>query len=327
VRQVQKTLDRLHELVTGERIARFSLREYATSWLKGKKHETAASTMDFCQKSVAKMLAFFNVRCDLPITEIRREDLIAYRAHLAESLAPKTANHHLKCLKMVLKAARRDGLIADDPGEFISGVKRESGQTAKRPFTREELQRVLTVCDREWRSMVLFALYLGQRLSDIAALRWSNIDKERGEIRLTTSKTGRMLILPLARALRKHIDSLEIPSDGGPIHPRASTIIKANGRAALLSNQFSDILAAAGLRAYQPHHHSQGKGRSGRRTGNALTFHSLRHTCTSWLHEAGVPQSVAMSFVGHGSPEINQHYVTVGDESLRRAADSLPDVA
>src|ERR1700752_5232308 len=56
VRQVQKTLDRLHELVTGERIARFSLREYATSWLKGKKHETAASTMDFYQKSVAKML-------------------------------------------------------------------------------------------------------------------------------------------------------------------------------------------------------------------------------------------------------------------------------
>jgi integrase len=324
-RQVQKVLDHLHELITGEPIARTSLREYATSWLKGKKHETAASTLDFYQKSVSKMLGFFKVRVDLPITEINREDLIAYRAHLAETLAPKTANHHLKCAKMVLKAAHRDGLIADDPGEFIAGVKRESGGTKKRPFTQEELKRVLAVCDPEWRSMVLFALYLGQRLSDIATLRWSAIDKERGQIRLTTNKTNTMLILPLTRGLRKHIEIMEVTD--GPIHPRACKIAETNGRAALLSNQFSDILAAAGVAALSAAPPQPGQRKSGRRTANALTFHSLRHTCTSWLHEAGVPPSVAMSFVGHGSSEINQHYVTVGDDSLRRAADSLPDVA
>jgi len=41
---------------------------------------------------------------------------------------------------------------------------------------------------------------------------------------------------------------------------------------------------------------------------------------------AGVPQSVAMSFVGHDSAQSNQHYATVGDEALRRAADLLPDI-
>lgn len=324
-RQIQKTLDHLQELITGEPVARLSLREYAASWLKGKKDKTASSTLDFYSKSVSKMLEFFKVKSNMPITELRREDLIGYRAHLAETLAPKTATHHLKCCKMLLKAALRDGLIPENPAEFVTGVKHESGGSIKRPFTRDELGRVLAVCDQEWRSMVLFGLYIGQRLSDIARLRWFDIDLRRGEIRLTTSKTDRVMVLPIAPPLRKHIESLEMAE--GAIHPRAFEIVKSNKRAALLSNQFSDILAQAGLRAYQPHHVSQGKGRGGRRTANALTFHSLRHTCTSWLHEAGVPQSVAKSFVGHDSAASNQIYVTVGDKALRDAADLLPDVA
>jgi hypothetical protein len=58
-------------------------------------------------------------------------------------------------------------------------------------------------------------------------------------------------------------------------------IVKANGRTALLSNQFSDILAAAGLRAYQPHHHSQGKERGSRR-GCQRAYLSQS---ASYLHE------------------------------------------
>ena len=43
------------------------------------------------------------------------------------------------------------------------------------------------------------------------------------------------------------------------------------------------------------------------------------------LRDAGVPQSVAMGFAGHTSPEINNAYTYTGIESLRRAADVLPD--
>ena len=45
--------------------------------------------------------------------------------------------------------------------------------------------------------------------------------------------------LPLAPALRKHIDGKEVPDDHGPIHPLAFRIVtKSNGRVAQLSNQF-----------------------------------------------------------------------------------------
>jgi integrase len=83
--------------------------------------------------------------------------------------------------------------------------------------------------------------------------------------------------------------------------------------------------ATRGLRP-KATHTSQGKGRGARRIAHALSFHSLRHTTTSLLRDAGVSQSVAMGFVGHASPAINQQYTHVGNEALRKAADSLPDL-
>jgi integrase len=168
--------------------------------------------------------------------------------------------------------------------------------------------------------MVLFGLYLGPpRLRDVAILHWSAINKERWEIRIAPSKKGERMTRPIGPPLRKHIESLEVPPEGGPIHRRAFAIVQKDVRVATLSNRFSKILAAAGLRAYQPHHVSQGKGRGGRRALNELSFHSLRHTCVSWFKAAGGSQSEAVAFVGHASPEINQHYTHVDDDSLRRS--------
>jgi integrase len=54
------------------------------------------------------------------------------------------------------------------------------------------------VASDEWRSMILFGLYSGQRLGDVATLRWNNIDLVRDELRLSTRKTGKTIILRLA---------------------------------------------------------------------------------------------------------------------------------
>jgi integrase len=38
------------------------------------------------------------------------------------------------------------------------------------------VRAILNLADEEWRSMILFGLYTGQRLGDIASLRWNNVD-------------------------------------------------------------------------------------------------------------------------------------------------------
>jgi integrase len=55
--------------------------------------------------------------------------------------------------------------------------------------------------------MILFGLYTGQRLGDIATPRWNNLDLARGELRLSTRKTGKAIVLPLAASLRKQIET------------------------------------------------------------------------------------------------------------------------
>jgi integrase len=84
---------------------------------------------------------------------------------------------------MMFKSARRDSVITEDPTEFVEPVRRERASKIKRPFTLAELRSILELASDEWCSMILFGLYSGQRLGDVATLRWSNIDLLRNELR------------------------------------------------------------------------------------------------------------------------------------------------
>ncbi len=118
-------------------------------------------------------------------------------------------NHGVKFLRMVFRAAREDATIADNPAEFVRVVRPADGRKGRRPFTLPELRAVLSVADEEWRSMILFGLYSGQRLGDVARLTWANLDLQAGELRLSTAKTGKRIIQPLAGPLKS---SCRIPS-------------------------------------------------------------------------------------------------------------------
>ena len=71
---------------------------------------------------------------------------------------------------------------------------------------------------------------------------------------------------------------------------------------------------------------SPGIGRTGKRAGIDLSFHSLRHTAVSLLKDAGVPDAVVMALVGHESTAISHRYTHVGKEALARAAKTFPEI-
>jgi integrase len=93
----------------------------------------------------------------------------------------------------------------------------------------------------------------------------------------------------------------------------------------MLSRQFSELLAQAGLRE-KTTHVGRGKTRSVRREVNALSFHSLRRTATTLLHEAGVAGAVAQALIGHDSEQIHNDYINVGREALKNAVATLPAI-
>jgi integrase len=277
------------------------------------------------RKSLAKFVEFLGRRADDPIGEITQQDIVAFRNKLVPKVAAKTANHDLKALKMLFKSARRDCVLVENSAEFVDTIRRRA-TTLKRGFKIDEVRAILNVADDEWRSMVLFGLYTGQRLSDIASLRWANIDLPGGKLRLVTRKTGKTMILPIAAPLRRLLESIPTTDNpNAPVHPRAFAILERQGKSANLSNQFGDLLARAGLRQKKDHK-GHAKGRAARRQIEQLSFHSLRRTATTLLHQAGVPAAVAQAMIGHDSEAIHQHYVSVGRTALEQAAASLPDL-
>jgi integrase len=325
--QVRRVISRLHGEITGESLPCSSVSAFVSAWLAEKKG-TAASTQTFYKNSTKKFLLHLGPVANEELSMIAKDHVLAFRNEMLETLSPKAVNHHLKVVKMVFRSARRDGYIIDDPSEFVETVREKTG-TAKRrrPFTLDEVRAVFAVADDEWRSMILFGLYTGQRLGDIARLTWANVDLGRNEIRLVTQKTGASLLIPMAPPLREHVDSLPTPDsrpDEAPLHPKAFALLVQKGKTGTLSNRFADLLALAGLREKKPHRASTGEGRAGRHQLEALSFHSLRHTAVTFLKEAGIPAAVVQKFIGHESSQISDLYTSVGTESLTKAATAFP---
>ncbi|MGB7768750.1 MAG: tyrosine-type recombinase/integrase [Verrucomicrobiia bacterium] len=130
----------------------------------------------------------------------------------------------------------------------------------------------------------------------------------------------------MAAPLLNHIKKLSIPdASDAPLFPHAYDTVRQQGRTGSLSNQFHNILVAAGL-ANKRSHHSTGKGRNGSREQNEISFHSLRHTTTSLLKAAGVSDAVTREIVGHDSPAVSKQYTHIPTDTLREAANKLPNI-
>ena len=319
---VRRVIEDIHEEITGESLEGKSVRDVVSEFLDAKKQEVAENSLTAYSQATRLFLGFLEDRADMPISQVARADIVGFRNHQMKSVSARTANNRLKCLRMVFRAARQEGLILEDPTEFVKAAKQKA-PAQKRVFTKKELGLTLDAADDEWRSMILFGLYTGQRLSDIALLDRSSIDLQKQTICLQTKKTGRRQIIPIAGPLLKHIKANLARAGSGPVHPRAHKTITSKGISAPLSRQFAEILEKAGLRMTR---HQLAKQKGMQRNKPNLSFHCLRHTTTTWLHEAGVPAAVAQELVGHDSEAMHQIYVNVGEKALAEAAEKLPEV-
>jgi integrase len=320
--------------VSGREFGAGSLRGFADSWVRGLQTHLGSRSYPKYRSAVQAFLTFLGKVADRDLIGFGPRDdilIIQFRDHLAERLAPGSVNDILKIVKQLFKTASQRFKI-ESPAHFVPGVRENTADAVKRrAFTLPELGRILrTAHGSEWYGIVLAGLYTGQRLSDLALLRWENVDLARSEIALTTRKTNRRVLIPIAAPLLDHL--LKIPASDDAkafVFPRAAAQLKRSREehSGGLSNQFREILFSAGLVQRRSHKKAKdGGGRAARRRSSEISFHSLRHTATSLLKSAGVPQSVVMDIVGHESKAVSQIYTHVGEAEKRQAIDAMPSV-
>ncbi len=308
---------------SGAPVERKTVREHFTSWLKAFESEQSEGTFVRYQGITESFLGFLGAKAGTNLAALKADDVERYRDHLQDLVAPSTVNTHLKVIRVGLERAVKQGIFDRNPARLVDNLD-TSDRHERRAFTLPELRKLLAVCGDDWKTAVMTGIYTGLRLGDIQALTWANLDLQAKELTIRTQKTGRVQILPLARPLLAHIETLPAGDD-----PKAPLCPAFQGKTvSWLSNQFYELMASAGLvQSRGDHQKKDGKqGRGARRQLSDISFHALRHTATSLLKNAGVSDVVTRDIVGHESEAVSRNYTHIDAETKRAALDKLPDV-
>ena len=309
-----------------------SVKDFMDGWMKMYSPKLAEATVTAYQYRINGFLEFLKDtgRGDYGVDELMEPEdtaVLEYRNRLLATVSTVTAKTAMTILSGVFSLGIRKGYFIENKFDELADIK-ETDATEKRPFTLDELKLVLENCNPEWRSLVLFGLYTGQRLSDLAILTWNQIDLKKNEVAFITKKTGRRMALPIAKPLRAHIATLRRGTPNAPVHPEAERMMREHGKAGMLSRQFNEILQRCNLVPKKSHHKDKDAPEtdSKRVQVNALSYHSLRHTAATLLRMTGSSEAVAREIIGHDSASVDRGYVHMDAGAMQTALDKLPDI-
>jgi integrase len=315
--------------VTGEQLPGATIRVWTKQWLDGKALENEQRTHERYEVSIRRFVGFLGGKADKDLSTLRTDDVLKFRDNTTKSLSITSTNMDLKVLRSCLYAAVRQDLLQKNVAANVSTLK-QRGESKRRAFTVEEIGKILRACEKaggEWKGLVLAAAYTGQRLGDICLMTWNQIDLDSGVISFVTAKTGKRLGFSLAKPLLEFFHDL--PSADHPdayVFPGAAQA--AEKRTGTISTKFYDeILVPAGLVSARPRKDkSTGKGRDAKRTISEVSFHSFRHTFTTWLKSVGASNAMAQMIVGHDSEVVSRGYTHLTANETASFIHNLPDV-
>lgn len=190
----------------------------------------------------------------------------------------------------------------------------------------EELEAIFARCNEIdelfWLGRVLLALTCtGMRISELAGLRWSDVDFQNNSITLT-DETGRVRgrgavqvrqiknrhgrTFPINAELRPILESMNRHRDGRVFHgPRGGILSPDVARRTLIK----EVLKPLQSKFETP------KGEIGFEHGR---LHSFRHYFCSTCANRGVPEQVVMRWLGHRDSQMVKHYYHLHDDEAQR---------
>lgn len=349
-RAAERELRKLEARLAGEPAEVPTLRDWSETWLK--KH----LSQDASPVTVANYRYLLSSRIlpqlgDLPLTDLtparltdwlynlrkeprkstrlpddklkrprRKGEQLITDAQTAKPLSAKTAQNYLGCVKTMLAAAVRVGLLEYNPADRVQGPKKRKKKkaTLPEPEVIALLQLIITEAETPLKLAVLLAMLCSLRLGEVGALKYSNIDWDAGTITVdrslkytpadgafiseTKTEAGdRVITLPpsMIRILHDAMWDDVMEAQDLPEKWKGAFWIVHSRHGARVNKD----TPSKWFRAFADAHGYQG-----------LTFHGLRHVHASMLLQHHVDlQSVSVR-MGHSDPSV----------TLRAYADAMP---
>jgi integrase len=280
------------------------------------------SALHRCQSALrAHLLPFFGAR---PLPTITREQCDGFRiaASNVGRLHPGTVNSVVQILRLILRAAHRQGLIDRDP---LLGMRplRVTPRIID-PYDQAEVDRLIEATDPAQRVVVALAALAGLRQGEVLAISPSDVDlSER-----------RLLV---RRSLQRHHPEFTVDQRFGPpktaagyrevpLQSRLRPVIEQHLEHHWTANRY-DLLCPAPRgdphdpiafqrRIYEPAIRAAGL--------RPMRFHDLRRSFVAQCVSAGIPVAQTAAWLGH-TIRMTERYYQEGHAQLVTAIARLDE--
>lgn len=247
---------------------------------------------------------------DLPADEMTSEDVYEMRDKIAVKHA-RTADMRVSVLSRLFTWGIKRGYRADNPAKGVD--KAQVKPNSYEPWSDAEINTALDKAPAEIADAIWLALYTGQRLGDVLAMTWGDIDGTA--VRVRQKKTGERLHVPIHPDLRKHLNDIKERQDNARKHGAKSLnvvevlSVSDNRKSPILLNSRGTPWTVDGFKT------------SFRREMDKLNigrqFHGLRTTAATNLANLGCDPMDIAAVTGHRTAKMVQHYTRRHDQRKR----------
>jgi integrase len=323
---------------TGEPAQRVRLRDFATSWLRGKLNVLLPPTIDKYTRALDDHLHVSvgdqPALGDFYLDALRHDDIVTWRdAKKAKGYRALTVNGWLRLIKTLMADATALHRLPVDPAARVEMLPVDDTRiTADDPncLSAEEMGRFLAAmkerCPQHY--ALTFALFsTGARLSQVTALKWEDIDFEAGTIRFRRRRWNHevysgvkgpqassrtrihevALVDELAEVLQEHRQRLLAIQHQGLgerwVFPSDTGAPHHN---TILRKPFLDVLAHLNIR-------------------RRFTPHGLRRTVNNLTRKVA-GSVVAKAVIGHATEAMHEHYSHVDLAEKRQAMKKVVEL-
>ena len=297
-----KRENRIWEMLPGSKM---TFQELTNWYLELKKVKKLKS-----YKRVKGALSQFNaVFGTQKVNAIKLEQLENYQEErLEEGKSPATVDMEIAIAKTMITKGFYNDKVGPQVLKAFGNIERmlkRGNNSRDRLLSFEEYNKLLEHAPHHLRAILIVAFNTGMRKGEILNLKWSDINRKRGIIKLEPdgTKEKKPKKIPINHHVAEVLNSLSRAIHHDNVFTYRSRPIGADLRTAL-----KNTCKAAGIKY-------------GQNEPGGFRFHDIRTTVKTNMLRAGVDKAMRDTILGHSLEGMDVYYLKLTEEDLKEAME------
>lgn len=306
-------------------IQKITFEKLAQQWLENHKLDKKQNTvLSYSYQVNTHLIPFFG---NLIVSKIKPEDIEKFKQETIQRVSPTTVNYDLRIFKSIMDAGIRWGFLFENPSRFVKRMRQQKRQC--KILSKVDVRSLFEAGVGQGKVLLMAASMTGMRMGEILAMRWDNLDLDRGVYEIDesfsadevdspkTESSHRLVEFPekLIEALRQHKAEQE------------QRRLKMNGKyqdnGLVFATELGTLINPSNLRnrIFYP-------ARKKANLPDNVRFHDLRGAYATLALESGANVKFVQDQLGHKTARVTlEIYAKVNEatrkESTRKVQDHI----